>query len=263
MSDDVTGLDLDAIELLNAVKCLDRDEAGNYRCDQPAVAIPWGTLYAKDQVGPKCADHLRERHPDLGALIPGPLSGPAAIVYLYPLRAALAARPAGGEGLLVSTSRTPIEVGEVIATGEVYAALYPRSRKEELLQNTGDPVTIRPEHVVKCYRLTTPPAPVEGDAVEALRVAYNLRVEECRRYAAEQGRLIFERDEARVALAARAGDDAVPVDVVAEAVAAERERIARAIKARVPDYLLRRQDVMDAYNHAARVARTPVEVDRG
>lgn len=62
-------------------RCLDRDEHGRDRCDAPAVAVVWGNLYAKDQVGPKCTVHLIERL-DLNAL--GPLSGPQAITWLDP-----------------------------------------------------------------------------------------------------------------------------------------------------------------------------------
>lgn len=62
-------------------RCLDRDDRGRDRCDAAAVAVVWGSLYAKEQVGPKCMVHLIERL-DLNAL--GPLSGPQAITWLDP-----------------------------------------------------------------------------------------------------------------------------------------------------------------------------------
>jgi hypothetical protein len=68
--------------LLNDVRCLDRDDAGNNHCEQRAVAVPWGTLYRKDQVGPKCAEHLRLRHPDATLAPASWLSGPLPILYL-------------------------------------------------------------------------------------------------------------------------------------------------------------------------------------
>jgi hypothetical protein len=80
-----------ARSLLSRLRCLDRDDEGRARCDRVAVAVPWGTLYEKDQVGPKCAEHLLERHPDLGVsqLALGALSGASAVVFLDELHAVL------------------------------------------------------------------------------------------------------------------------------------------------------------------------------
>lgn len=99
--------------LLDGLRCLERDSVTKEDCcDQPAVAVVWGTLYSKDQVGPKCLDHLHSSNPNLEATtLSGFLSGPAAIVYLVDLRTALTEVQAGAEASGPCCRRESIDYG--------------------------------------------------------------------------------------------------------------------------------------------------------
>lgn len=52
-----------ATEALQHLNCMEWDTTTRTECGLPAVAVPWGTLFSKEQVGPKCRDHFNQHHP--------------------------------------------------------------------------------------------------------------------------------------------------------------------------------------------------------